>query len=36
MRRREIPSIRIGHRIVIPTAALWRLLELDPEPRDAA
>jgi excisionase family DNA binding protein len=36
VRRGEIPSIRIGHRIVIPTAALRRMLELDPEPRDLA
>ena len=36
VRRGEIPSIRIGHRIVIPTAALRRMLGLDPEPRDVA
>lgn len=35
VRRGEIPSIRIGHRIVIPTAALRRMLELDP-PGDGA
>lgn len=28
----EIPTIRIGHRIKVPTAALRRLLALDPEP----
>jgi excisionase family DNA binding protein len=27
VRRGEIPSIRIGNRIVVPTAALVRLLE---------
>ena len=35
VRRGEIPSIRIGHRIVIPTAALRRMLELDPPSDDA-
>jgi excisionase family DNA binding protein len=29
VRSGEIPSIRIGRRIVVPTAALRRLLELD-------
>jgi excisionase family DNA binding protein len=28
--RGEIPSIKIGHRIVVPTAALLRLLGVDP------
>ncbi len=28
----EIPTIRIGNRIKVPTAALRRLLELDPQP----
>lgn len=36
VRRGEIPSIRIGHRIVVPTAALRRMLGLDPEPSEAA
>lgn len=27
--RGEIPSLRIGRRLVIPTAALWRMLGLD-------
>ena len=27
--RKEIPSLRIGGRIVVPTAALKRLLQLD-------
>ncbi len=29
VRRGDLPSIRIGRRIVVPTAALRRLLELD-------
>ncbi|HEY3090682.1 MAG TPA: helix-turn-helix domain-containing protein [Jatrophihabitantaceae bacterium] len=29
VRKGEIPSIKIGRRIVVPTAALRRLLELD-------
>jgi len=32
----QIPSIKIGHRIVVPTAALLRLLGLDPDPPAAA
>jgi excisionase family DNA binding protein len=35
VRRGEIPAIKIGHRIVVPVAALRRMLALDPEPRDA-
>jgi len=31
----SIPSIRIGHRILVPTAALRRMLQAD-EPRPAA
>jgi excisionase family DNA binding protein len=31
VRRGEVPSIRIGHRVVVPTAALLRLLGIDPE-----
>jgi len=27
VRRGEIPSVRIGHRIVVPTGALLRLLD---------
>jgi excisionase family DNA binding protein len=30
VRRGEIPSIKVGRRLVIPTAAVRRLLELDP------
>ncbi len=30
--RKEIPHLRIGGRIVVPTAALRRLLELDDSP----
>jgi excisionase family DNA binding protein len=30
VRRGEVPSIRIGRRVVVPTAALLRLLDLDP------
>ena len=29
VRRGEVPSIRIGRRVVVPTAALLRLLSLD-------
>jgi excisionase family DNA binding protein len=29
VRRGEIPSIKIGRKLVIPTAAVRRLLELD-------
>jgi excisionase family DNA binding protein len=29
VRRGELPSIRIGHRIVVPTAALLRLLGVE-------
>lgn len=36
VRRGEIPAIRIGHRIVVPTAALRRMLGLDPEPTETA
>ncbi|EGD44662.1 hypothetical protein NBCG_01082 [Nocardioidaceae bacterium Broad-1] len=32
--RGEIPTIRIGRRLLVPTAALRRLLQLD-EPLDA-
>ncbi len=32
----EIPSIKIGRRIVVPTAALLRLLAVDADPRPAA
>jgi excisionase family DNA binding protein len=32
VRRGEIPSIKVGRKIVIPTAAVRRLLELDPTP----
>jgi excisionase family DNA binding protein len=28
----EIPSIRIGRRVVVPTAAVRRMLQLDGEP----
>jgi excisionase family DNA binding protein len=36
VRTGEIPSIRVGRRIVVPTAALRRLLELDtPAARNA-
>lgn len=39
--RGEIPTIRIGRRLLVPTAALRRMLKLDNElvsggPRDAA
>ncbi len=30
--RGEIPAIRIGRRLLVPTAALRRMLQLDPEP----
>ncbi|MDQ3476864.1 MAG: helix-turn-helix domain-containing protein [Actinomycetota bacterium] len=33
--RGEIPTIRIGRRLLVPTAALRRLLELD-DPKSAA
>ncbi len=33
--RGEIPTIRIGRRLLVPTAALRRMLELD-EPKPAA
>ena len=33
--RGEIPTIRIGRRLLVPTAALRRMLELD-DPRHAA
>jgi excisionase family DNA binding protein len=32
----DIPTIRIGHRIKVPTAALRRMLALDDDPRSAA
>jgi excisionase family DNA binding protein len=32
----DIPSIRIGRRIVVPTAAVRRLLQLDSGPSNAA
>jgi excisionase family DNA binding protein len=35
VRRGEIPAIRIGNRIVVPTAELWRMLGLRPEPGEA-
>lgn len=31
-RRGELPSIRIGHRVLVPTAALLRLLGVEAEP----
>lgn len=34
--RGEIPVIRLGRRIVVPTAALRRLLQLDDVPTPAA
>lgn len=30
--RGDIPSIRIGRRLLVPTAALRRMLQLDDEP----
>jgi hypothetical protein len=30
IKRGELPSIRIGARIYIPTAVVWRLLQMDP------
>jgi excisionase family DNA binding protein len=30
VRRGDLPTIRVGRRILVPTAALRRLLELDP------
>jgi hypothetical protein len=33
-RRGEIPSRRIGRKLLIPTAAAWRLFDLDPTGRD--
>lgn len=35
-RRGEIPALRIGNRWIVPTAALRRKLELDPEPQPIA
>jgi excisionase family DNA binding protein len=35
VRRGEVPSIRIGHRVVVPTAALLKLLGLASEPATA-
>lgn len=34
--RGDIPTIRFGRRIVVPTAALRRMLGLDPTGADAA
>lgn len=34
--RGEIPTIRIGRRLLVPTAALRRLLQLDDQPSPAA
>jgi excisionase family DNA binding protein len=34
--RGEIPSIRVGRRLLVPTAALRRLLAIDADPIDAA
>ncbi|MDQ3463402.1 MAG: helix-turn-helix domain-containing protein [Actinomycetota bacterium] len=34
--RGDIPSIRVGRRLLVPTAALRRMLQLDDEPRPAA
>lgn len=31
-RRGDIPTIRLGRRLVVPTAALRRLLAIDPSP----
>lgn len=36
VRNGEIPSIKVGRRRLVPTAALRRLLELDAEPHTAA
>ncbi len=30
-RRGEIPTIHVGRRVVVPTAALWKMLGLDVE-----
>lgn len=34
--RGDIPSIRVGRRILVPTAAVRRQLGLDPEPANVA
>ncbi len=34
--RGEIPTIKLGRRIVVPTAALRRMLQLDEQPAGAA
>lgn len=34
--RGELPVIKIGRRLLVPTAALRRMLALDDEPRPAA
>jgi excisionase family DNA binding protein len=36
VRTGEVPSVRIGHRIVIPTAAVRRILEVDGDTRPLA
>ena len=35
-KRREIPTIRIGRRLLVPSAALERLLAVDVQPLDRA
>ncbi len=35
VRRGEIPSIRVGRRLLVPRAALERMLEQADEPKDA-
>ena len=35
VRRGEIPTIRIGHRILVPVAALERMLQTADQDRDA-
>ncbi len=30
--RGEVPALRVGRRLMVPTAALLRLLEIDPGP----
>lgn len=34
-KRGEIPTIRLGARLIVPTAALRRMLQIDPDPDDA-
>jgi excisionase family DNA binding protein len=36
VRRGELPAIRIGKRLVVPRAALQRLLEVGRRPQDVA